>query len=204
MRCKYCNVLLEEYDKGICRYCGKDNHVVGNIIESSTHEHIKSEDFIKSNDSITNELTKYYIGENYENIVKGGFSFGCLFFGWLYLFYRKFWKLAIIILFINFFFPMFLPFSFIVNIILAFVFKKEYMKYVNTRIMQIRNQNPNASFEDLKILCKNEGGTVKLLRSFFVIVSILILLVIIYLFCKLAESGSIDYFIEDFLDMFNM
>ena len=173
MRCKYCNVLLEEYDKGICRYCGKDNHVVGSIIESSTHQHIKSQDFINPNDSMTTELMKHFIGNNSRlKIVWNNIIFGI----W-YLAYRKFWKLFIPLLFGYIFFAqLVVPFTFVINIILGIKFKKEYLKYVKEKIINIRNQNQNLSYEELKGICKANGGVNKNLILLCIIIDLMIII----------------------------
>ena len=189
MRCKYCNVLLEEYDKGICRYCGKDNHVVGSIIESSTHQHIKSQDFINPNDSMTTELMKHFIGNNYDSILRGGFSIPSFIFGIWYLAYRKFWKLFIPLLFGYIFFaPFVVPLTFVINVILGIKFKKEYLKYVEEKIINIRNQNQNLSYEELKGICKANGGVNKNL----ILVCIIIGLMIIIPFLVFITNVTVD------------
>ena len=198
MRCKYCNVLLEEYDKGICRYCGKDNHVVGQIIESDSHQHIKSVDYINPNDSMTNELIKHYIGSNYDSIARGGFSIPCLFFGIGYLAYRKFWRLFILVLFGYIFLPfLFFPATLIVNIGLGIKFKQEYLKYVKETVINLRKQNQNASFEDLKQQCQMRGGVNKYL---LVILAIIIISFIYFIFNFTIEGYTIVEIIENTIE----
>lgn len=179
MRCKYCNCLLEEYDKGICRWCGKDNNInltsqtINNVNSSINHEHIKSEEFTTLDDGLTTELMKDYIGTNYEKLKNKGFSFMGLLFGPYYFCYRKFFSFGIVAFFIEFFCGYIGVV--IVHLIGGFMFKSSYLAYVKAKIEQYRNSYPNYSYQQLSEICKEKGGVNPKFIIFPVIVSIMMI-----------------------------
>lgn len=123
------------------------------------------------NNVITNrdKLVKTYIGNNYESFINGGYSYACLFLGWLYLFYRKSYKLAFMLIFLNIL--IITTYAFLINhfllLILEFVtllisffiggtFKSNYLTLANQYVDSIINEN--ISFEEKLIKCKKKGG----------------------------------------------
>ena len=116
-----------------------------------------------------NELLNDYIGPNYISFLNGGFSFACLFFTWIYLFYRKQYKLAFILMFLTlitnviyYYSANYMIYIFMQIILLAITFfiavsfKKEYVKKATEFINQKRNEGIQGN--DLKLICQKAGG----------------------------------------------
>lgn len=184
MRCKYCNCLLEEYDKGICRWCGRDNNEKinnQNINKNFEHEHIKNEEFTTLNDDLITELMKDYIGQNYENLVTQNFSVVALLFGPYYIFYRKFFSLGITILILEFFLGIGIFSVTVVHIVSGFIFNKYYINHVKTKVTQYRLQYPNYSYEKLKGICTYNGGVSIGFIIYPIIVSIITITLLIFI-----------------------
>ncbi|MCI8778460.1 MAG: DUF2628 domain-containing protein [Bacilli bacterium] len=183
MRCKYCNCLLEECDNGVCRWCGKDNNIninskfINKTYEEINHEHIKNEEFTTTNDDLDNQLIKDYIGPNYQNLIRGGFSLPALLFGTYYFCYRKFWILGIISFFISLLVGIFgIVFTRLVG---GFIFKDSYIDFVRRKITQYRFDYPNYSYRQLSGMCETNGGVSIGFLVFPIILYIIIILIFI-------------------------
>lgn len=130
----------------------QEQNIQNNINDSSNQQ-----------DSINfNELMDAYIGKNVDKL-KSGFSFCTLFFGVLYVFYRKMWSLGFIWILINIALSIFLPKLFllqlVLNIVVAICFKKLYISHVCNKVTKIKEQYSNLSTQDLVYLCYKKGGT---------------------------------------------
>lgn len=104
------------------------------------------------------ELIKAYIGKNADKIMnqKGG-SIWCFFGGSAYFVYRKMYLFGLIWLMCDIVLSSKL--SWWLNIILAFLFKKIYLSHVKRNVDKIKKQYINSSFDELKSICSQKGGT---------------------------------------------
>ena len=115
------------------------------------------------------ELVRCYVGNNYEKIKSGGFSYCCFFFGWAYLFYRKYYPLAYILLAANiisvllyaflvnyFLWVLISVILLVVQFILGRLFKMNYIRDTNDFIDNKLKEG--MSYEELKDLCIKQGG----------------------------------------------
>ncbi len=119
----------------------------------------------KDNSSFEDEiLINTYIGKNADKLKDGQFSFCSLFFGLLYVVYRKMWYLATIWVLINIFSSMFLSslsgiITLAFNVFVAIKFKNLYIKHVKEKVSLIKAKNPGATKEQLIAICSKKGGT---------------------------------------------
>lgn len=109
-------------------------------------------------------LINAYIGKNADKLKNGGFSVNTFFFGNIYILYRKMWMLGIIWFLISIIISMFLSslssiLTLVGNIYISTQFKKWYLKYVEEKVAKIKAENPNASHEQLLMICTRKGGT---------------------------------------------
>ena len=154
------------------------------------------------------ELIRLYVGANYEQIALGGFSYCCFLFGWGYLFYRKYYKLAIfliafgLITSILYIFTMngivnllFTIISLLIQVYIARNFKKGYIQDANDYIDEKLKQN--ISYEELKTMCKKAGGTDA--KAFLAVILFVIIFTIISSICTKIVTGEriIFHFHED-------
>ena len=149
----------------------------------------QEENILKNNEMEKKEeinLIDAYIGVNSEKLKDGSFSWCTLIFGPLYVFYRKMWLfgfvwfliISVITLLAALFsinFSSILPIidygnysaaniltfviTWIVNIVMSFMFKKLYIKKVTKKVEQIKQKNIGASNEELSKICSKKGGT---------------------------------------------
>ncbi len=124
------------------------------------------------------ELVKLYVGKNYNQFVSRGYSYWCLFFGWSYLFYRKYYKLAFILLMFHIFtaflflFVMEFPIYYVLLIgilifqfILGISFKESYLLDAKEKVDKIVGSGIIG--DDLKQKVINSGGVDN--RAFYLI-----------------------------------
>lgn len=133
------------------------------------------------NDEMFNDdiLIDTYIGKRIDGLKKGGFSWCTFFGGILYVFYRKMWLLGIIwyvlLVIINNLLRSFAGIvGFIINIVIAFIFKERYLEHVNKKVEEIKNRNQNKTQDEIMEICRKKGGTT--LIPIFVVFGILIVL----------------------------
>jgi len=135
------------------------------------------------------ELVNAYIGKNADKLKKG-FSWNTLIFGVLYVLYRKMWLLGLCWILINVgikTMPVLLDINlpsitqlfknfdwyewwqialvllpYIINIIMAFLFKKTYSKIVTKKVERIKLENNEKTPDELIQICNKKGGTTKL------------------------------------------
>ena len=133
-----------------------------------------------------------FIGTNKESIIKVPFSIPTLIFGPLYFMYRKMIALGIALIAITFIFKIYIDpeiastFSFFLNLILAIKFRDIYLNYVNNKVKQIRENNPNKTSTELLEECSKQGSTLSIKH--------IVIIVIIYIF--LSEIALAIYDIE--------
>lgn len=187
--CPNCGGNINNGD-GFCGYCGTPiqtnpysqmykNVTVENKINTSidmptnTQNNNQTQQPINNTDMDVNavrakaereeRLLKAFIGPNYNSIRNKGFNWSMLFWGPLYLFYRKMYLYGIGWMIINFIISNYLLiFSYMsslaIPIVAAIMFKELYLKYVKEEIGKIERANPGAPLEELERLCKNKGG----------------------------------------------
>lgn len=128
---------------------------------------------MKSSNVILNEederFVDSYIGKNSEKVKKTKTSIWAFFFGPLYLWYRKMYKLFGIVLGVNLlinivFYMLDMPVAIIIaeiviNVALSFKFQEFYLKHVNNSIQKIKNDNQDKNEEDIINICSKKGGT---------------------------------------------
>ena len=119
-----------------------------------------------SNKNQDDDLLKSFIGNNYEKITTKKFNFAGLFFGALYMFYRKMYIYALLIYIINFIIlkiiklPILnLIINLIINILIGLFINTLYIKFANQKINKIKNKNNTKSNEEIKSICIQKGGT---------------------------------------------
>lgn len=186
------------FGESFCKMCGTRVTLLQNDNQQKNNQNINYSDK-NSNLTVTdieeensfysdNELIDAYIGKNAFQIKKGGFSLCTYLFGLFYVFYRKMWLLGFSWIAINLITNTFLTsiadvIMLVVNIIIAFQFKKIYLKKVSESVNEIKEQNPGKSKEQLISLCKKKGGTT--------IIPIIILIIIIVISILQALSSAI-------------
>jgi len=117
------------------------------------------------NEQINNDetLLQEFIGSQYYSITKSKFHIFTFLFGPYYLIYRKMYKFAsfwllgalLISLFLK---DMSYVYSVIMCVVVSFKFKSMYPNFARKEINKIKQQNPNASFNDLVNICRKKGG----------------------------------------------
>ena len=124
-----------------------------------------------SNKNQDDDLLKSFIGNNYEKITTKKFNFAGLFFGALYMFYRKMLGYAIIVFLINTIIPTVIlnvtknsllafVIYILINIIIVGIFVNNiYVKFAKQKINKIKSNNPSKNIDELKSICTNKGGT---------------------------------------------
>lgn len=109
-----------------------------------------------------------YIGKNVSKVKKAKVSIWAFFFGPLYLWYRKMYKLFGIVLGVNLlvstiFSLLNIPLATVVIMIiidlgLGFKFQDLYLKEVNKSVDKIKNSNQEKNEEDIINICSKKGG----------------------------------------------
>lgn len=129
------------------------------------------------------ELLKLYIGQNYESIVNGGYSYCTLLLGLYYLYYRKQYSQAYMLLFIQM--GIVLAYCFLLKdlwYILIFLytaicfiigasFKNNYVAKAKEKITETNNQN--ISLDEKKEIIKKTGGVDNKVYILFISISII-------------------------------
>ena len=129
-----------------------------------------------------------FIGTNKESIIKNKFSVPALFFGPLYLIYRKMYVLGITLQVIIYVLMLTLgedgsSIQMFINIFLAIKFNSLYLNFVNKQVKKIRENNNDKSSTEILNICKKQGNTIQL-KTFA------ILLVILFFIAEIAAATS--------------
>ena len=140
-----------------------------------------------------------FIGKNKESIIKNKFSVPALFFGPLYLIYRKMYVLGITLQVIIYVLMLTLgedgsAIQMFINLFLAIKFNSLYLNFVNKQVKKIRENNNDKSSTEILNICKKQGNTIQL-KTFA------ILLVILFF---IAEIAAATYEIENKNDFNNI
>ena len=143
---------------------------------------------------VDEDLLDSYIGKNVSGLKNKGFSFNVLFFGIIYIFYRKMWLLGITLLTIVIISILFLPLLSVYIIVATKIyccikFKELYLKEVEEQVDKIKEQNPNKTKDELMQICKKKGGTTIIPVVLLIILYIaFFILVILYTLGKLKDN----------------
>lgn len=193
----------------------------------------------KEDESISSEninLIKAYIGKNSDKILKNELNIPTILIGAFYLDYRKMTGYAIAALMIKlvmiYCLLIYLPVRdirlncvciidcLIFNIILMLISNKLYLKFVKTKIDELIRKNPQITYQELKTLCSNKGGTGG--GGLMVVIAILFLIYItvvpsvkkpmIYIYpkekmnvsVKLSDSRNITVSYPEYKNMWNV
>jgi hypothetical protein len=157
--------------------------------------------FSKKDESIfdDNVLLNSFIGKHCEIIRNKIYNFSALFFGVLYMFYRKMYFYGIVGIISYLLLSLFVKsiyFLGIVNIILFFSFNSIYLSYANNKIKSFKISFPHSSMDQLSALCTNKGGT-SIFGAFIGIVSIVVLtFIFIFITMNLGIASSITSLIK--------
>lgn len=160
---------------------------------------------IESNQINDEELLRVFIGKNYEKITTRPFNFAGFFFTSFYMFYRKIFGYALIVFLLNLV-VLNIVNNFLVTIafgvLVGFFVNKIYLSYAKKKIAIIKASNPQKSFEELKTLCANKGGTSigKIFLGF--ITELGIALVVLFVMMLVGIGGAIGEFLN--LDNWNI
>lgn len=206
MTCPYCNKEINDTNK-YCNYCGKkisDENEHENQFdyskqysnvereETENHDNQYSYSLLYSNmfnNTINSDedYLKIYVGQNYDIIKEKKFSIPALLLGPLYLFYRKMWFRAIILILINLALIGYqnsniaLLFEIVIAVYLGIKFNTFYLEHAEKTVEEIKISNPDKSSTELLEICKKKGGTAPLsiiIIIFLVIIFILALILI--------------------------
>ena len=176
MYCKSCGTKLETTDK-FCKNCGdKTEFLTKNEKKNGLYKNISSEN---------DDLSGIYISKNNEKIKKGKFSFPTLFFGPLYLLYRKIWLVGfiwIVALIISLIvIPTYTIIIYLVfSIVSAMVFNQFYLNSVDKKVEKIKKENLDRTSEEIVQIVKRKGG-----------VSIVSIIVIIFFFIGITTVSGL-------------
>lgn len=110
--------------------------------------------------SANEALVNAFIDKNCDKIKNGKFNIGAFFLGSLYLFYRKMYLYAILLMALEIGTTLLFPIGgLLVNILLAIFINKIYVSFSNKKVNNIIAKNPNLSQNELIEICKKQGGT---------------------------------------------
>lgn len=161
MYCKNCGNYIEQ-NSSFCPNCGKSIAVENQNINDNIG--VQS-NIINDNVSLEEKMISSYVGVNYERIKNKKFSVPAFFLNWMYMGYRKFYKLLLIyvipmavlsiILNENLLRLIYIPFAILGGI----KFNKWYLNDVKKQINKIKTDNFQASESELISICSNKGGT---------------------------------------------
>lgn len=131
------------------------------------------------------EFIRAYVGNNYDKIKNSKFSLSTFFFGPIYFFYRKLYKIGIIWLVISIILGWAFPLlALIIRIIISINFSNTYLKEVEKRVKTIRTQNKNLDKETLLNRCKIKGGTNILIVIIYIVFWIIVIISFITYFTQ--------------------
>lgn len=165
-----------------------------NMQQQSISNNIENTSQIYDNYSNDEAFINAYIGKNVDKLKNGDFSINTFFLGILYVLYRKMWLLGIIWFLASMIFSMFLPsfsviLTFAINIIVSVQFKKWYLKHVEEKVAKIKLENPNASYEQLLMICTKKGGTTIIPVILYIILYVIVFVVVFFvLFLGYADN----------------
>lgn len=177
MFCKKCGTKLVD-DAEFCTNCGvniqeRNSENLTNNIEDEQSQKVNFDE----------ELIKAYIGNKadkmYNSVKNGGFNIWGFLFGIGYFAYRKMYLVSIAIIIISDIIAYIIPsVGNYVGAIIGLMFCPLYKWDITRKLRKIKQENPNASEEQLLNLAKNKGGTSIIGAVAFFVVYFLVLLLI--------------------------
>lgn len=198
----YSNVKKNTADEHHNQYNYSKNYsdVVKDQADEHNEQYTYSYNYSKTSTEIVTsdeDYIKAYIKTNYYRIKNKKFNIGALIFGPFYCIYRKMYSLGILLLIIELLFVSSIGGDYttvielFINLYLAIKINEIYLKKVNTRIDNIKNNNPDKSSTELIKICSEEGGTLpvkKIVSAIILFIIILSILSTIYEFDKYIEE----------------
>lgn len=159
--------------------------IVMSIIKPSDDYEEKINNFLNGDSSLDEKMLVAFIGANYDKITSKKFSVSGLFYGWLYMEYRKMYIPAILLEVVIFIIskissPLSIVVTIISFLIIGLNINKWYVLYAKKQINKIKSEYPNASERELFNICKRKGGT----NFGYVILIYIVLMLIGSLFSK--------------------
>lgn len=140
-----------------------------------------------------------FIGNNTNKINGRIYNFSALFFGVIYLFYRKMYFYGIVGIISYLLLSIFVKniyFLGLINIILFFSFNSIYVSYAYNKIKSITSAYPHINYDQLRGLLINSGGT-SIFGAFLGIVSVIVLtFIFIYITLYFGITSSITSLIK--------
>lgn len=194
MNCPSCGSNVNQGEI-FCRVCG--TKIVSQSVQQNTmvqsnenQQNYAQSQYIYNNYSNDEALINAYIGKNADKLKNGGFSVCTFFFGNIYVLYRKMWLLGIIWFLVSMIISMFLSslssiLTLVACIVFSTQFNKWYLKHVEEKVAKIKSENPNASHEQLLMLCTQKGGT-----TVIPIIVVVILYIVLFGIVFLAILGG--------------
>ncbi len=165
------------------------------VSKTPTNEEKKEEDIIIDYSLFVND----FIGKNCNKIKNKIYNFSALFFGVIYMFYRKMYFYGIVGIISYFILSIFVKniyFLGLINIILFFSFNSIYLSYTYNKLKSITDAYPHSSKEQLTGLCADKGGTSDF-GAFLGIVSVVVLtFIFIFITMNLGIASSITSLIK--------
>ena len=170
---KFCSICGSELDNnGKCKNCGNQGSFESTL--NSMVQGLSQKDY--------EILETVYIGNNYIGIEESKLSFSSLFFGPIYVLYRKLyligilWVLLIVFLLLDFSVYVALFLNLFLNILMFFMFNSIYLRIMKKKINKIVNKHPTYTLEELKKECIKSGRTNPLFIVIFGLLGILCIL----------------------------
>ena len=188
--CPKCGQIANQGEK-FCGKCGSALPTIQNYVNMNNQTNQYPQ---YTSNRITNpaddELIDAYIGDKAKKIRNTKFSFCTLFFGVIYLFYRKMWLIGsawiVVSILLNTFLPsLSSPIGNIIRVILAIQFSKLYLKQAADEVNKIKQDSPGLSKEQLKEKCRRKGGTTVVP---VIIILVLYLFLFIYFFNRFMRN----------------
>lgn len=180
MYCKRCGTELSSEDK-FCKKCGLE--VESNNIEDNNN--YKQENDVDIKEDFDIRLMKAYIGKNadkiYNSIRTGlGINGWAFLFGTIYYCYRKMYLVTIIayisVVTISFIVPSITKY---IWLFLDISFCSLYKWDITRKIKKIKQNNPNASEDELLDIARRKGGTSIIGALFMVVIQVFLLYIIL-------------------------
>ena len=180
--CKACGTKITSPQKVINQNVNQEFNKQMNDLGIPT-ENLPQENNVNVTDNVINDegLIKAYVGNNYDKLKSGSWSWCAFLFGSLYYFYRKMWLLGLLWYAIAIVGNLFLQSLMrLINLVLIIVgsikFMEWYLKHVNEQVAKIKMENPGKTQEELASICRKKGGTTAIPIVIFVLLYLAIIL----------------------------
>lgn len=197
MICPNCKLHIDNNLK-YCNYCGEkisnkstDNNHEDQFSYSQLYSNINQQKISSDEDYIN-----AFMGKKKEKITNDRISIPTLFFGPIYLLYRKMINLSLVLLAIigivgYYNLNMGMLLHIIICIYLSFTFHTTYQNFTEKKIDEIKISNPDKSSTELLEECRKKGGTTAISSIITVIILAIVLSVNILIEENQGKTNSI-------------